>query len=39
MQTCTVDVTDIRDVQPGDIAVVPVRRIMASAGLARIYEE
>lgn len=37
MQICTVDVTDIPGVVPGDIATVPARRITASARLPRVY--
>ncbi len=39
MQTCTVDVTDIRGVQAGDIVSIPARRLMASARLPRIFTE
>ncbi len=39
MQICTVDVTDIPGVRPGDIADVPARRITASARLPRVYED
>ncbi len=39
MQICTVDVTDIPGVQPGDIADVPARRITASARLPRVFED
>lgn len=39
MQTCLVDVTDIADVSVGDSAVIPVRRLMASARLPRFFTE
>ena len=39
MQICTVDVTEIPNVQVGDVVTIPVRRIMASSRLPRIYEE
>ncbi len=39
MQTCLVDVTDIPGVMAGDIAAVPVRRLMASARLPRVFVE
>ena len=39
MQICTVDVTDIPGVAVGDIAIVPARRITASARLPRVYED
>jgi len=39
MQICTVDVTDIPNVAPGDIVTVPARRITASARLPHLYEE
>ncbi len=39
MQICTVDVTDIPGVAPGDIVTVPARRITASVRLPRMYEE
>ena len=39
MQICTVDVTEIPNVQVGDVVTIPARRIMASPRLPRIYEE
>ena len=39
MQICTADVTDIPTVGVGDVAVVPCRRLSASARLVRVYEE
>jgi alanine racemase len=39
MQMTTVDVTDIPNVSVGDVAVVPARRITASAALPRVYED
>lgn len=39
MQISTVDVTDIPGVQPGDVADVPARRILASARLPRVFED
>ena len=39
MQICTVDVTEIPNVQVGDVITIPARRIMASPRLPRIYEE
>jgi len=39
MQICTVDVTEIPNVQVGDVVTIPARRIMASSRLPRIYEE
>lgn len=39
MQTCVVDVTDIPGVAAGDAAVVPVRRLMASARLPRVFAD
>ena len=39
MQICTVDVTDIPGICPGDVADVPARRITASARLPRVYED
>ncbi len=37
MQMCILDVTDIPDVTLGEIATVPMRRLMASARLPRVY--
>jgi alanine racemase len=39
MQTCMVDVTDILGVAAGDVVMVPMRRLMASARLPRIFCE
>ena len=39
MQTCAVDVTDAPEIQVGDEVVVPMRRLAARQGLARIYVE
>jgi alanine racemase len=39
MQVCTLDVTDVPGVAPGDVATVPARRITASARLPRVYED
>ena len=39
MQTCVVDVTDIPGVAAGDSAIVPARRLMASARLPRVFSE
>jgi len=39
MQICTVDITEIPNVQVGDVVTIPARRIMASPRLPRIYEE
>ena len=39
MQTCMVDVTDIPGVAAGDVVTVPMRRLMASARLPRVYVE
>jgi len=37
MQTCVVDVTDIPGVTAGEVAIVPIRRLMASARLPRVF--
>ena len=39
MQTCTVDVTDIPGASAGDVVAVPMRRLMASARLPRLFCE
>ncbi len=39
MQMCALDVTDLPGVAVGDVAVVPARRITASARLPRVYED
>ena len=39
MQTCIIDVTDVPGVAAGDIVTVPMRRLMASARLPRLYIE
>ena len=37
MQTCAIDITDAPGVQVGDEVVVPMRRLAARQGLARVY--
>ncbi len=37
MQTCVLDVTGIPGVTAGDIAIIPARRLMASARLPRVF--
>ena len=39
MQTCIIDVTDIPGVSAGDAVTIPMRRLMASARLPRLYVE
>ncbi len=39
MQICTVDVTDVPDVQAGDVVTLPARRITTSARLPRLYTD
>lgn len=39
MQICMADVTDVAGVEAGDVATIPARRLMASARLARVYED
>jgi alanine racemase len=37
MQTCAVDITSNEDIQLGDLATVPMRRLAAGAHLKRVY--
>ncbi len=37
MQTCIIDVTDIPGVAAGDAVTIPIRRLMASARLPRVF--
>ena len=37
MQTCAIDITDAPAVAAGDEAIVPMRRLAARQGLARVY--
>lgn len=39
MQICTLDVSDVPNVQAGDIVTVPARRITTSARLPRLYTD